>query len=275
MNIGTSRVVLRVRAAADILDLAAPLCLRGWRLLLPLAGFVLLPAFVFCLWAFYRLHWNWPQVWLAAVILGPFCQAPFTIACGDLIFLGPREARVATTLKRALRRLPAFLISYIVVRLCHVLGLSILVLVFFTLMAFLVVPEAVLLEGAGGFASLARSTRAVRGRGVPSLGIALTLGLLPAVGALAGEVLGTSVVRFVLQLGEPFGSLFTSGGSPYALAGFFLTVPIISAARFLAYIDLRTRKEGWDIQLRFMAIAADSAPEAHPAPAPGHAGKAA
>ena len=275
MNIGTSRVVLRVRAAADILDLAAPLCLRGWRLLLPLAGVVLLPAFVFCVWAHYRLGWSWPQVWLAALILGAFCQAPFTIACGDLIFVGPREARVASTLKRALRRLPAFLISYIVVRLCHTMGLSIVVLPLFTLIAFLVVPEAALLEGAGGFAALARSARAVRGRAASSLGIAIAVGLLPGVGVLAGEVLGTSVVRFVLQLGEPFGSLFTSGGSPYALAGFFLTVPIISAARFLAYIDLRTRKEGWDIQLRFMAIAAGGSPEAQAAPAPGRSGKAA
>ena len=31
-----------------------------------------------------------------------------------------------------------------------------------------------------------------------------------------------------------------------------------ATARFLAYIDGRTRQDGWDIQLRFMAIAAAS-----------------
>jgi len=79
--------------------------------------------------------------------------------------------------------------------------------------------------------------------------------LLPAAGLLAGELVGNAVVSLVLQLGSPFGSLFTNGGTPYALAGFFATVPLVAAARFLFYIDLRTRKEGWDIQLRFMAIA--------------------
>jgi hypothetical protein len=29
--------------------------------------------------------------------------------------------------------------------------------------------------------------------------------------------------------------------------------------RFLGYIDLRTRKEGWDIQLRFMRLVAEQA----------------
>ena len=71
-------------------------------------------------------------------------------------------------------------------------------------------------------------------------------------------MLGSSIVNTVLQLGEPFGQLLQKGGTPYALAGFFLTVPVIAAARFLAYTDLRTRKEGWDIQLRFMAIAAEA-----------------
>ena len=38
-------------------------------------------------------------------------------------------------------------------------------------------------------------------------------------------------------------------------AGALLSAPFVAAAGFLAYIDMRTRKEGWDIQLRFMALA--------------------
>jgi hypothetical protein len=29
----------------------------------------------------------------------------------------------------------------------------------------------------------------------------------------------------------------------------------VASASFLGYIDMRTRKEGWDIQLRFVALA--------------------
>ena len=67
---------------------------------------------------------------------------------------------------------------------------------------------------------------------------------------------GRPSCRRCLQLGAPFGELTTDGGTVYAVTGFFLTIPIVAAARFLTYVDLRTRREGWDIQLKFMAIAA-------------------
>ena len=39
------------------------------------------------------------------------------------------------------------------------------------------------------------------------------------------------------------------------MLGALLCIPVAAAMRFLYYIDLRTRKEGWDIQLRFVALA--------------------
>ena len=65
--------------------------------------------------------------------------------------------------------------------------------------------------------------------------------------------------RYVLQLGHPTGSLWNDGGSGFAVLGALLAVPLGAAMRFLGYIDLRTRKEGWDIQLRFVALAEQSA----------------
>jgi hypothetical protein len=134
----------------------------------------------------------------------------------------------------------------------------VLVLPLFTASWFFVVPEVLLLEKASPLAALGRSMRAVRGRGGAAFGIGASLLLLAGAGVAAGEVVANSIVSTVLQLGQPFGQLLQKGGTPYALAGFFLTVPVIAAARFLAYTDLRTRKEGWDIQLRFMAIAAEA-----------------
>src|SRR6185436_8021455 len=87
-------------------------------------------------------------------------------------------------------------------------------------------------------------------------GLSLALLLAPVLMAMAGDQLGQAIVEGVLQLGLPLGSLWKQGGSAYALVGFFLSVPVTAAARFLKYVDVRTRKEGWDIQLRFTAIAA-------------------
>lgn len=256
MNLRSARVVLRVRGAADILDLAAPFCLGGWRLLLPLAGLVLLPVLAACLAARAWLSWRWPWVWLLAVGLGGVCQAPFTLACGELLFHDPREVKVAFILNRFARRLPSFVAAYVLSRLIHTISAFTLILLPFSASALFAVHEAVLLEGAGPFSAMARSGRAIRGQGMSAFGIAVALVLLPIAGVLAGEMTGSALVGTVLQLGEPFGTLWDSGGTPYALAGFFLTVPLSVAARFLKYIDLRTRKEGWDIQLRFMAIVA-------------------
>lgn len=78
---------------------------------------------------------------------------------------------------------------------------------------------------------------------------------IPLAFVLGAEVMGQSAFSFVLQFGEPVGNLFDQGGSAFALFGFFVSVPVIACARFLKYIDIRTRREGWDVQLRFVGIA--------------------
>lgn len=257
MNLRTARVVLRPRTVADVLDLAAPFCLRGWRVLLPLAGLVLLPPFVACLAARTFLGWSWATVWAVALGLGGLCQAPFTIAYGELLFHDPRQVRLPVLLGRCARRLPAFLIAHIASRALLLLAAATALLWPFGVSALFAVHEAVLLEGSSGpFAAIGRSQRMGRGQGTATFVVGMAALLLPVVAVFAAEVTGQTVVATVLQLGEPFGTLVARGGTPYALAGFFLAIPLAVAARFLKYIDLRTRKEGWDIQLRFMEIAA-------------------
>lgn len=262
MNLGAARVALRVRTVADVLDLAAPFCLRNRRLTAVLSVVVLGPAFALCLLARYRWDWPWGLVWTLAGGLSLLCEAPFAIAYSDLMFVAPAGVRTGSVLRRALRRLPAFAVARLATALIHAFALSLVILSLYTGGLFLVVPEAVLLEDAGPFGAIARSARALRGRVMAGVGMVLALVLLPGAGALAGELLGGTVVSMVLQLGEPFGTLFRNGGTPYALGGFFATVPLVAAARFLFYIDLRTRKEGWDIQLRFMEIARGESPQA-------------
>ena len=87
----------------------------------------------------------------------------------------------------------------------------------------------------------------------------LLAGQLGAIGIT--ELLGQSVLDDVLLLGKPFGAVASDGGSPFAILGLLGSVPFVSTARFLQYIDTRTRADGWDVQVRFLAINARDADE--------------
>jgi hypothetical protein len=266
MNLRQARVVLRPRDAMGVLDLAAPFCVRNWRIFVPLMGVVLLPLFATCLAARYALGWRWLGVWALAVGLGGLAHAPFTVACGEVLFQDPGQVRLRAIVARVGRRTPSLVIAHVLVLVMNTLAATAMILVPFSAGALLVVHEAVLLEGAGPFKGIARSFRAVRGQGTSAVGVAFALALLAVAGVCAGEITLNTLISVGLQLGEPFGTLWERGGTPYALAGYLVTVPVSAAARFLKYIDLRTRKEGWDIQLRFTAAvqAAKAAPAASP-----------
>lgn len=59
------------------------------------------------------------------------------------------------------------------------------------------------------------------------------------------------VVGFVLQ----FESASEHLGPYFAVFGYVLAAPYVALARLFDYVDARTRREGWDIQVRFNAIA--------------------
>jgi hypothetical protein len=254
VNLLAARVVLRPRALADVLDLTIPFCLACKRVLGRLAVVALLPALALCLYLRLGAHWRWPQVWALAIGLGDLLEGLFTVALGDLLF--GATVRPAAVWGRFLRRLPVYVVTWVLARLIVGATLFFFPLAPFAAVHLMFVREAVLLEGASVGGSLGRSYRFVQRHIGSCIGLLLALLLAPAVMAVGAELLGDAIVDGVLQLGKPFGALFKEGGSGYALAGYFLAVPVVAAARFLKYIDVRTRKEGWDIQLRFTAVAA-------------------
>lgn len=256
MNLLNARVVLRLRAVADVLDLTVPYCLRGRQLFGPLCLLVLGPAFSALALLHHALGWSWQNVWLLAVACGGLLQAPFVLAAGELLFNTPGEARLRTLFLHLWRRLFPFLFAHLTSRL--LISVSVVGLVTWPIAgsALLFVQEAALLEGASGPGALVRSRRLVLRHNGAAFGMWMATLFCPVVCVLYAEVLGQAVVGTTLQLGEPVGNLFSQGGSLFALAGFLLSLPLTAAARFLKYVDIRTRKEGWDIQLRFMAIMA-------------------
>jgi hypothetical protein len=256
MNLLAARVVLRPRPLGEVLDLTVPFCLANWRLLARVALSSLLPALALCLYVRLARAWTWPAVWLLAVGLGDLLEGLFAVAFGELLFQPAEAVRAAAIWGRFARRLPTYLMSWLVARILLALSLMFVPITPLVAVHLLFVREVVLLEGAPVFGSIGRSYRFVQRQVGSSLALLLALVTMPPAVAIACELLGDAVINTVLQLGRPVGDLWTQGGSGYALVGFFLSVPISAGARFLKYIDVRTRKEGWDLQLRFTAIAA-------------------
>jgi hypothetical protein len=262
VNLGASAIVLRPRTLAEILDLACRFTISvAFGLYARLSAVVLLPIFAGCLALRYALGWPWPAVWCVAVALGSVAQGVFTVAVGRLLF--SEELGAWQVLRLFGRRLGSYLVMLFLSRSLLALAcLPFLLGLPFAWPRLVFTHEASLLEGAGPVDAIRRSDRFISGRGGSVFAVLLALLLTQAGFVLTSELLCQGLVGWVLQLGTPFGSLFSSDyGSPYALAGLWLSIPYVAAARFLDYIDARTRSDGWDIQLRFMAIAASDGEE--------------
>lgn len=259
MNLDAARVVLRPRSQSEIFDLALRFATApAAKLYAKLGLLTLLPAWGLCVAARHALGWEWQHVWLLALVLATPIQGVFTVAIGRMMFA--EEVRLREVLGQFLRRLPAYFGTLLLTRAM----IGILSLAFF-----LVVPpfwmwgrcayvhEACLLEQAGPLDAISRAARMITRNMISVIGLLLLLTLAAAGFVFVAETLIiVGLVEFVLQLGRPFGSLFDDGGSIAALLGLFLAVPYWTTVRFLSYVDLRTRRDGWDVQLRFMAIAA-------------------
>lgn len=265
MNLGASAIVLRPRTLAETLDLACRLsCSIALGLYLRLAAVVLLPCLAVCLALRYALGCSWVLVWAVAVSLGAIIQGVFTVAVGRLLF--SEELTTGRVLGLFGRRLGSYLVMLFLSRAMLALAATPLFLaVPLVWPRVLVVHEASLLEGAGPVDAINRANRFIANRAAIALGTIVAFLAVQAGISITAELLGQGLVSEMLQLGTPFGELFEDGGSAFALAGFFLSVPYIATARFLYYVDSRTRSDGWDVQVRFMTIAARDAADARQA----------
>ncbi len=262
MNVSQARVVLRPRGAGEIIDLASHIVgQHALGLYARLFFWVLLPCYAACLALRYVLELAWWWVWPAAFVLTSLAQGVFTIAAGRWMFsekLGALEVLGAFA-RRAL--------SYTFATLFRLLLVTASVVAFIVTPAaiatlYLYVPEASLLEMAGPGQALSRSSNFSRHDRARAFGDWLSLVMLTATCMIVTHVLCDGLVDDILQLGQPFERLEDAGGSPYTLLGLVLSAPYVATARFLMYIDGRTRSDGWDIQVRFMAIAQERAEEA-------------
>jgi hypothetical protein len=254
VNLLAARIVLRPRSFADVLDLALPFCLANRRLLGKLALVALAPIAATAAWLRLGRGWAWPAVWLVVAGLAFLAEGVFTSALGEALFRPAPALEARAVLGRFARRLLPYLAAQLLRGLILLVCGALVLPLAFEAPRELFVPEAVLLENAGVGRAFTRSRALSRDRGFFCLGILLAAALMPVVGAIVGELVGQFLVGFGLQLGKPAGELWHDGGSGFAVVAALAAVPVAAAARFLGYIDLRTRREGWDIQLRFVAM---------------------
>ncbi len=114
--------------------------------------------------------------------------------------------------------------------------------------------ETTLLEQVGAVGALRRSIYLALGNpGIALMG-AVSWWVLLVWFAVVAEAGGQAIVDFILQLGTPFGDARNGVVTPYMLAGLLLAHPIHAVYRLLLYVDVRTRVEGWDVQVALRAV---------------------
>ena len=189
-----------------------------------------------------------------------FAQAGCFRAIADA-YLG-EEISWRSSLAFALRRLPAVIVLSLVSGLLVILGwFFCLIPGIYLYAAFAVAVPVLLVEGAGPFRALGRSRELVQGRWWGTAGVCLVGYLLVTIvtAALTGIVVGiafanpdrSSVTGFVLN--TLAGTIASMVATPAAAA--FITV---------LYIDLRVRKEGFDLLLLARRLGVELEPGQEP-----------
>ncbi len=251
MNPLRCKVILRPRGPLEVFDLALRFGRERAGAFLRLAAALLLPLWLVASLASWWFAGHWAVV-LPVLVVGGALRAPFTVLAGRLLFEEGVTAR--STLFEALRQGPRLVGAWSV----HLLGWVLAALTCFVALpwvqgALLYLEHTALLERVPLARGVRRSLRLVSGR--PSHAVAGTLASWGLVlwFALVGEAVGQAMVSFVLQLGEPFGSLGQGQVTPWLLGGLLLAQPVIAVYRLLLYVDVRTRVEGWDLQVGLRA----------------------
>lgn len=246
-----AHLLLRDRAVVDVFDLALRFVARHWKKLARLTAIVVMPWFLVTWLVGETLGWGW--AWALALFLSLFAQAPFTLLASRLVF--EDTVPLGKVMRDAMGELPKLVaLRFVQALLVGIAACVFVVPAFWAGSVLLFSTESLMLEKGTTGAAISRSNRLASSSAGDAIVAVLLLVLLEGAFVLLGELAGRSLLEDLLQVNAP-ASMFEAGGSPLALLGFWLFVPYHAVARFLAYINMRTRAEGWDVQTRFLAIA--------------------
>jgi hypothetical protein len=252
VNLSRARIVLRPRSRLECLDLAFRYVSDARGVFGRIFAALLIPAFAATAAARGVFGRPWWEVWLIAVCLGSLLGGAFTVASGKLLFEdAPAAAPLLSTFARRFR---SYFGAWLLSRLLIGLGSLVVIAGPSAWVRWAFVAEAALLEDASGTGALRRSAR------ISSAGIGRVLGMLVTTVVISFAIvfftdqIGFSILEDVLSIPVNTDHLMNDGGSYLAIAGYFISVPWAAAGRFLVYVDDRTRQDGWDVQVRLMAL---------------------
>lgn len=266
MQLAKCRVVIRERGFGDILDLALLLVREhSWQLLAAaLAG--ILPFYLLNAWLLRGLVTDevpsFDQVWgylywsvTLAVLETPLATAPPTLYLGQAMFLEkPSPKRMLRDLRSACGQL---LLFQLVLR-----GMLTAVCPLFWLLHFIGWPylnEVILLErnplvapGKDKLSTWARSKALHKSLRTEVMGRWL-------LSCVAGSLLAAAVWGSLVVLHYVFANFREPGAYLYTVyfqLAMWATISYFSVVRFLSYLDLRIRTEGWEVELAMRVEAA-------------------
>ncbi len=251
MNPNLCHVALRPRTPLEVFDLT--LCLlreRAQGYLRLTAVVITVPALVLgvAAWATSG-HWG---VLGAALLCGPVLQAPFTLMTGRALF--DVEVGVGEVLSGCYARLGPLVVAWLYEALAALVGLAMCAVGWLITSApTTYLAEAALLERVPPGRGLQRSVRLAGAHPAVALMAAASRVALTVWCLVVFEAAGQALMGTVLQLGSPFGSLWDGTVTPFAVLGVLVGQPLHAVYRLLLYVDVRTRVEGWDLQVGLRA----------------------
>jgi len=246
------RIALRPRGTLEVLDLAVILVRARHGPLARMLLVTVLPVWVVCVALCVLTDGHW-AVLAVPLLVGPVLQAPFTVLAGRLLFA--EQITVREVVGDLWGRAPALVASW-VLKIGALAASSLTCFYAWPLLqaALMYTSEAALLERVGTGRGLRRTLRLAGGHPGAALVGAGAWYAFVAWFAVVAEVGGQQLVGFVLQLGHPFGQLVEGQVTPYLVLGLLLAQPAYAVVRLLLYVDVRTRVEGWDLQVSLRAL---------------------
>jgi hypothetical protein len=251
MDVMNARVALRERSVLEVLDLLLLFVTTHRRAYAKVALVALVPSFAITWLASEAIGPGWG--WALAIVLATGAELPFTALASRLVF--DEKARARDAIKQALRVAPLAVFT----EMFSFVGVGVGTVIFvipglWAAATTLYLPEAIVLEGATMGAAFTRSSRLSHSSFGEAAAGSLIRIAMPIAGAILADVAGRAIIGDLFEFPPP-ASLFAQGTSTLALFGFWLAAPFVATARFLLYINCRTRTEGWDVQTKFAALA--------------------